>query len=198
MKPFILLALVGIAGALFFQSPIETGVETQATGQAVRLSEHAMALFERGHLPEAKSAFAEVRMELTQLVGPRDPATLSSRNNFAAVLCAMGDYGGAESAHRAALMLREQVLGRMHPDALASRQNLAFTLLGEGKYEEALENVRRAEHGFRKIFGLRDPKSREAMRLKEVIESMMEGSKRGNDAPRGGPSGLGESSAGTA
>jgi hypothetical protein len=36
------------------------------------------------------------------------------------------------------------------------------------------------------------------MRLKEVIESMMEGSKRGNDAPRGGPSGLGESSAGTA
>jgi tetratricopeptide (TPR) repeat protein len=198
MKPLILLALAGITGALFFQAPIETGVETQAAEQAVRLSEHAMALFERGYFSQAKLAFTEVRVELTQLVGPRDPATLNSRNNFAAVLCALGDYAGAESAHRSALMLRERVLGRLHPDALASRQNLAFTLMGEGKYVEALENARRAECGFRKVFGLRDPKSREATRLKEVIESMMDGSKRGNDAPHGGPSGLGESFSGTA
>jgi tetratricopeptide (TPR) repeat protein len=157
-----------------------------------------MALFERGYLPEAKSAFTEVRMELSQLAGPRNPATLSSRNNLAAVLCAMGDYAGAESAHRSALMLRERVLGRLHPDALASRQNLAVTLLGEGKYEEALENARRAECGFRKVFGARDPKCRQAVRLKEVIESMMEGSKQENEAPHRGPSGLGESSVGTA
>jgi len=198
MKPLVLLALAAVAALLCLDGPYETGGEPDDAGRVLRQSEHAMVLFERGHFAEAKAAFATVRLEFTQILGPRNPATLSSRNNFAAVLYAMGDYAGAESAQRTALMLREQVLGRLHPDALASRHNLAVTLLSEGKFEDALKNARMVESGRRHMLGRKSPEFKKAARLKKFIEGAMESSKDGNEVPRGGPSGLGGSSTGVA
>ncbi len=200
MKSLILLALAGIAATLCLHGPVSSEMDDpqNVAGQMARQAEHGMALFERGHLMAAKATFAALRMASTQILGPRDPATLKSRNNIAAVLYAMGDFTGAEAAHRAVLALREDVLGRLHPDALASRHNLAVTLLSEGKLEEALQNARRVASGRRHILGTDHPHYREAVRLKEVIEDYMEGSRRGNEAPRGGPTGLGGSATGTA
>ena len=153
MKQYILLALAGITGLLCFRGPAETGPETNSMRQIVRLSEHAMALYLRGKLDGAKVNFTAVRMELSQSVGPRDPATLSSRSNYAAVLFAMGDYAGAEAVHRETIKLRDQVFGRLHMDAVASRHNLAVTLMCEGKYEEALRNERCVESVRRHLLG---------------------------------------------
>jgi len=193
MKLFTLLALAGIAATLCFHSPRETEDEEHAAGLVAWQSEQAMLLFQRGRLAEAKKAFLSARLAFTRLLGPRDPATLNCRNNFAAVLHAMGDYSGAEAANRAALAMCEQALGRRHPDSLSSRRNLAVTLMNEGKLQDALEHARRVETGTRRAFGADRPEHEEAVRLKEFIEDAMESSKRDEKTPRGGPSGLGGS-----
>ena len=196
MKLFTLLALAGIAATLCFHSPCETDDEEHAAGLVAWQSEQAMLLFQRGRLAEAKKAFWSARLAFTRLLGPRDPATLNCRNNFAAVLHAMGDYSGAAAANRAALAMCEQALGVRHPDALASRRNLAVTLLSEGKLDDALNHARRVEAGTRRAFGADRPEYEEAVRLKEFIEDAMESSKRDDETPRGGPSGLGGSATG--
>jgi tetratricopeptide (TPR) repeat protein len=193
MKLLILLALAGVAATLCFHSPRVTDEEEHAAGLVAWQSEQAMLLYKRGRLAEAKGAFWSARLAFTRLLGPRDPATLNCRNNFAAVLYAMGDYSGAEVANRAALAMCEQALGRLHPDALASRRNLAVTLLNEGKLQDALEHARRVEAGTRRAFGADRPEYEEAVRLKEFIEDAMESRKRNDETPRGGPSGLGGS-----
>jgi tetratricopeptide (TPR) repeat protein len=196
MKPLILLALAGIAAALCSQGQREGVDPAETARRVVRESQRAMALFERGRFLEARAAFWTVRLHFTQLLGPRDPATLNSRNNLASVLYAMGDYAKAEAANRAALAVCEHSLGRLHPDALASRRNLAITLLSAGKLEDALENARRVESGRRRVFGMDHPEHVEAVRLKESIEDALESSRRDDETPRGGPSGLGQSAVG--
>jgi tetratricopeptide (TPR) repeat protein len=196
MKLPILIALAGVAAVFCFRSPDAACDYTDAAGRMARQSEHAMVLFERGHLAEAKTAFRVARVECAQLLGSRDPATLSCRCNYAAVLYAMRDYAGAEAAQRTALALREDVLGRLAPDALDSLHNLAVMLLSEGKLEEALRDARRVEAGRRRMFGTNHPKSQEAARLKEFIEGAVEKRDRRNETPHGGPSGLGESTVG--
>jgi hypothetical protein len=129
-----------------------------------------------------------VRVSLSQIVGPRDPATLGSRNNHAAVLFAMGDFAGAEAEHRSTMNLRDKTLGRLNPDAIASRQNLAVTLMCAGKYEEALLHQRCVESVRRHLFGENDPKSRQARRLIMLIEDAMKSGKPGS-----APSGFGSS-----
>lgn len=196
MKRLILLAFAAITASLCSQSRHEAGDEPDAVGKAMWESQHAMSLFDRGRLAEAKEAFWTARLHFTELVGPRDAATLNCRNNLASVLYAMGDYEGAEVANRAALAVCDRWLGRLHPDALASRRNLAVTLLTEGKLEDALENARRVESGWRRAFGADHPEYEEAVRLKESIEDAIESSKRDEETPRGGPSGFGESAVG--
>jgi tetratricopeptide (TPR) repeat protein len=196
MKPLILLVLTGITALSCSRGQHEAGDQSEAAARAIREAQRAMALFERGRLAEAKAAFFTVRLHFTELFGPRDPATLNSRNNLASVLHAMGDYEEAEAANRAALTMCERSLGRLHPDALASRRNLAVTLLNLGKLEDALEHARRVESGRRRVFGTEHPEYEEAVLLKESIEEALERGKQDDEAPRGGPTGLGESAVG--
>ncbi|MEO6787410.1 MAG: tetratricopeptide repeat protein [Chthoniobacteraceae bacterium] len=196
MKTLLLLALVGIAALLCFPGPQMSGDADDAEVQLVRRSEHAMGLFARGHMGEAEMAFAGLCEEFALRLGPRAPATLGCLNNFAASLQANGDFAHAESANRLALTLREEESGRLHPDALASRHNLAVTLLSEGKFDEALLNERCVESAWSHMLGRNHPQSREARRLRMMIEESLEGSRRGDDTPRGGPSGLGDSTTG--
>ena len=188
MKKFILLGLAGITGLLCCFGTARTGRETDTSGQTARLSERAMALYSHGQLDRAKADFLAVRVSLSQTVGPRDPATLGSRNNHAAVLFAMGDLAGAEAEHRSTMNLRDKTLGRLNPDAIASRQNLAVTLMCAGKYDEALLHERCVESVRRHLLGENDPKSQQARRLRIMIE---EAKKHGS--PGSAPSGLGSS-----
>jgi len=188
MKKFILLGLAGITGLLCCFGTARPRRETDTSRQIARLSERAMALYSHGQFDRAKADFLAVRVSLSQIVGPRDPATLGSRNNHAAVLFAMGDFAGAEAEHRSTMNLRDKTLGRLNPDAIASRQNLAVTLMCAGKYEEALLHQRCVESVRRHLFGENDPKSRQARRLIMLIEDAMKSGKPGS-----APSGFGSS-----
>ena len=188
MKKFILLALGGITALLCGSRPTEAVREANLTTEISRLSERAMALYSHGRLEEAKAEFAAMRVTLTQTVGPRDVATLATRNNYGAVLFAMGDLAQAEVEHRRTMTLRDKELGRLNLDAIASRHNLAVTLMHAGKYEEALVNERCVEVARRHLLGKNNAKTRQAQRTRMLIEDAMKGSRPGN-----GPSGIGNS-----
>jgi len=188
MNKFILLSLAGITGLLCSFGPSEADREASQKKQAAHLSEHAMTLYSLGLLERAKTDFAAVRMSLSQTVGPRNPATLSVRNNHAAVLFAMGDYAGAEAEHRSTMNLRDSTLGRLDLESIASRHNLAMTLMREGKFQEAYVCERCVESARRHLLGKNDPKSRQARRLRMLIEDAMKDGKPGST-----PSGMGSS-----
>ena len=59
-----------------------------------------------------------------RVLGPEHPDTLTSRNNLAGCLQAMGDLAAAEPLYRAALAGAELVLGVGHPTTVIFRANL--------------------------------------------------------------------------
>ncbi|GAA3037106.1 hypothetical protein Aglo01_03070 [Actinokineospora globicatena] len=60
--------------------------------------------------------------------GPEHPDTLTSRDNLAQALAAMGRYDEAEAENRAVLEAFTRVLGSEHPYTLSSRENLEDVL----------------------------------------------------------------------
>jgi len=188
MKKFILLALAAVTGVFCSFRPVAEVREANLNKEIARLSERAMALYSHGRLEEAKAEFTAMRVSLTHAAGPRSAAVLSARNNLAAVLFAMGDLAAAEAEHRATMNLRDKMLGRLDLEAIASRHNLAITLMREGKYEEAFVLERCVESARRHLLGRNDPKSRQARRLRMLIEDAMKDGKPGST-----PSGIGNS-----
>jgi tetratricopeptide (TPR) repeat protein len=198
MKSLILSILAVSALTVFFQRHHHQDAvdPDDIAHRLLRRSEHAMALYQRGNFTAARANFVAVSKQLSQFLGPRDPATLTSRSNLSAALFALGNFDAAEAGHESVMKLRERVLGRRHPDSLASRENLALTQFTLGKFEDALDNASRVAEVRLKVYGAHHPDYREAVRLKTLIEAAIQDG--GSDAPRGGPSGLRPSSTGTA
>ncbi|GAA0410654.1 hypothetical protein GCM10009530_73940 [Microbispora corallina] len=71
------------------------------------------------------------------MLGEEHPDTLTSQNNLALALRALGRLEEAEAEHRAVLEIRRRVLGEDHPDTLTSRNNLALVLRDLGRWAEA-------------------------------------------------------------
>ncbi len=66
----------------------------------------------------------------TRLLGAEHPDTLTSRNNLATTLRALGRLKQAEAEHRFVLETNTRLLGAEHPATLTSRNNLAAVLGG--------------------------------------------------------------------
>jgi tetratricopeptide (TPR) repeat protein len=60
--------------------------------------------------------------------GPEHPHTLTSMNNLASTLSAMGDHQGAKKLHEQVLELRKKILSPEHPNTTLSAWNLYITL----------------------------------------------------------------------
>jgi len=95
-----------------------------------------------------------------RVLGKEHPQTLSSVNNLALCLYALGDAAAALPLLRRALDSSEQVLGKEHPDTLDSVNNLAGCLRSLGDAAEALPLYRRAADGFDRLFGPDHPSAR--------------------------------------
>jgi tetratricopeptide (TPR) repeat protein len=88
------------------------------------LAEHA---FSKAYLARANDP----------VIGPDDPGTLASRNNFGYVLYEQGRLDEAETQLRAVLEARTRALGADNPSTLASRYYHALVLQGQGRLDEA-------------------------------------------------------------
>jgi tetratricopeptide (TPR) repeat protein len=85
-----------------------------------------------------------------EILGDEHPATLTSMNNLATTLKALGDLSGARQLLEQSLELGRRVLSKEHPDTLMSMNNLASTLEALGDlsgahqlHEQSLELRRR-------------------------------------------------------
>ena len=74
---------------------------------------------------------------LRRLLGDEHPDTLTSMNNLAGTLWALGDHAGARALYEPTLAALRRLLGDEHPDTLTSMNNLAETLRALGDHTAA-------------------------------------------------------------
>ncbi len=102
------------------------------------LNEAATYLQTRGD-PAVSLPLFERAFELRRgALGEEHPDTLTSANNLASNLGALGQYEAARRLNEDTLARRRRVLGEEHPDTLTSASNLAADLRALGQYEAAL------------------------------------------------------------
>ena len=112
---------------------------------------------ERGDYRPAEQAYRQVLDARRRLLGPEHPATLTSMNNLALTLLALGDAAGAAELHRQVLEAYERVLGPEHPNTLTSINNLALTLQALGDAAGAADLHRQALEARRRLLGPEHP-----------------------------------------
>lgn len=137
-------------------------------GTVLGLLLSAQGLTDRA-LAAADSGFALA----TAVLGPEHRDTLSSANNLAEALRAMGDAAGARDLHEKVQGARARLLGPEHPDTLASSNGLAATLVALGDAAGArglLESVLAAS---RRLLGPEHPDTlNSANNLAETLRVM--------------------------
>ena len=113
--------------------------------------------YERGDYRPAEQANRQALEARRRLLGPEHPDTLSSMNNLAEALRALGDAAGAAELHRQVLEARRRLLGPEHPDTLSSMNNLAGTLQALGDAAGAADLLRQVLEGRRRLLGPSTP-----------------------------------------
>jgi tetratricopeptide (TPR) repeat protein len=92
-----------------------------------------------------------------ETLGNEHPETLTSMNNLASTLLALGDLAGARSLEEAVLEGRRRILGDEHHNTLASMGNLAVTLSALGDLAGARSLEEAVLEGRRRILGAEHP-----------------------------------------
>ena len=78
-----------------------------------------------------------------EVLGPKHPDTLASRDSLAMTYSQQGRSSEAEQLQVQVLALRKEVLGPKHPNTLTSMNNLAMTYSQQGRSSE-VEQIGRA------------------------------------------------------
>jgi transcriptional regulator with XRE-family HTH domain/tetratricopeptide (TPR) repeat protein len=143
--------------------PLVEGDLPDGTDQAVsylldRLAGYREAVL--ANFPDARRLFERALALDENRLGPEHPQTLTSVNNLAYCLYALGDAAGALPLYRRALKSRERVLGPEHPQTLTSVNNLAGCLYALGDATGALPLYRRAAEGLEQLLGPEHPNTR--------------------------------------
>jgi hypothetical protein len=92
-----------------------------------------------GDAATAEQQYEIARARYTDLLGPDDPATLSSMNNLANSYAALGRQAEALKLREQTLELLKAKLGPDHPSTLSSMNNLANSYATLGRQAEALK-----------------------------------------------------------
>lgn len=114
-------------------------------------------LYAQGQYPAALALAAETLKRAQSVLGDRHPYTLSSQNNYAFLLQALGRAAEALPYYERALKLRTEVLGEKHPDTLTSLHNYADALRVLGRAADALPFSARALKLRTEVFGENHP-----------------------------------------
>jgi tetratricopeptide (TPR) repeat protein len=106
---------------------------------------------------EALAVFLRALESCERVLGPEHPDTLTSVNNLAFCMQALGDAEGALPLYRLALESRERVLGKDHSDTITSVNNLAFCMQALGDAKGALPLYRLALKSCERVLGKDHP-----------------------------------------
>ncbi len=125
--------------------------------RADRSAQQAVELYQGGQLKEAEPKFAEALRLYREILGEEHPDTLSSLNNYAFVLDALGRAAEAEPLYAEALMRKRKVLGGTHPDTLSGMNNYAAVLVALGRTTDAEPLYAEALRMRREVLGDKHP-----------------------------------------
>jgi CHAT domain-containing protein/tetratricopeptide (TPR) repeat protein len=104
-------------------------------------------------LPLAEKAF-KIRKSL---LGEKDPDTLTSLNNLAAIYQAVGHLNEALPLYEQGYRLSKEVLGTKHPQTLGILNNLAFIYQTVGRINEALPLSEQGYSLSKEVLGTKHP-----------------------------------------
>ena len=110
-------------------------------------------LWRREKYDEAEPLYREALDGFREVLGPRDPNTLSILGNLGVLLEDAGRLAEAEPLVREVVDPIREVHGPRHPQTLTSVHNLAALLKKQGKLEEAETLFRQALDGRREVLG---------------------------------------------
>ena len=112
---------------------------------------------EQGRFEESRLLLSEALETRRATLGEEHADTLTSNNNLASLLKAMGDVQPAEVMLRNTLATRRRVLGDAHPDTLTSINNLASLYVLERRADDAIELLTEAVKTACHALGGNDP-----------------------------------------
>jgi tetratricopeptide (TPR) repeat protein len=134
----------------------------------------AQLLHFQGKDDEAAEEHRQLIAMRERLLGPEHPHTVLSRRNLAGVYRAQKKYAEAEREYRKLVDLQKNVSGRRLTEGYEDTYYLSLVLVAQKRYPEALDFMKRAEEGWKELFGENHQNSREAMRQRIEIEGMMQ------------------------
>ena len=96
------------------------------------MAELGRQLHAQGKFNRAEPLCREAMQWCRETLGPRNPQTLSSIDNYAVLLNEQRNLTGAKPLYCVALQGRRETLGPRHPDTLSSISNYAVLLEKQG------------------------------------------------------------------
>ena len=124
-----------------------------------------------GLYPQAHPVFERALGIQQATLGPGNPETLATMDEFATLLYKEGHPASAEKLEREVLEGRRRVLGKEHPDTLISMRHLAWSLYQQGRLPEAEKLERETLQLDRRVLGAENPETAKAMNdLAAVIQ----------------------------
>ncbi len=139
---------------------IETGLVKDPELQAQMMHVMGNVYDSLGLYSKAESLLKRAVEIRRHTLGPRNPDTLKSMRDLAAVLNEESRYGEAEKLSRETLDGRRQALGAEHRDTLNSMSQLALILNNEGRFPEAEKLHRQVVEVAKRVFGDQDKLTR--------------------------------------
>jgi hypothetical protein len=129
----------------------------EARDQAALLGHIAQHDYVWGHYAQARAAWQIVLTYFENARGTEHADTLSSMNNLASTLVAIGDLSAARVIHEQVLAVRQRVLNPEHPATLTSMNNLANTLHAMGELPAARALQKQVQEGQQRTHGSEHP-----------------------------------------
>jgi CHAT domain-containing protein/tetratricopeptide (TPR) repeat protein len=157
-RPSVARRLRRLTAALLLSAACLTPMtEARADAEVDRLIAKTEQYYRQSVYRQAEITALNALDRATEVLGERHPDTLTSLNNYAAVLNRLGRAVEAEPLFKRALELRTEVLGERHPDTLTSLSNYAGVLESLGKAAEAEPLYKRALELNTEVLGGRHP-----------------------------------------
>jgi serine/threonine protein kinase/flagellar biosynthesis regulator FlbT len=139
---------------------IETGLVKDPELQAQMMHVMGNVYDSLGLYSKAESLLKRAVEIRRRTLGPRNPDTLKSMRDLAAVLNEESRYPEAEKLSRETMDGRRQALGAEHRDTLNSMSQLALILNNEGRFPEAEKLHRQVVEVAKRVFGDQDKLTR--------------------------------------
>jgi len=148
--------LIGICLGLMV-SFAQAATQEEQLELAERYNKQLIQYYQQGKFKKALP-FAEYAFKIRKkLLGEKDPNTLASLNNLAAIYQASGRLNEALPLYEQGYRLRKEVSGAKHPETLTSLNNLALIYQASGRLNEALPLYEQGYSLSKQVLGAKHP-----------------------------------------